>query len=258
LGRIDDQVARMAVDAAEKELEIAQSQAESNINVDVATKTAEVTRAELEAAYAANREQINSMSKEEVRRRHFAAQRSILQIKQAELEQSLAALAVLTRTSELGAAEARLSMHEITSPLDGLVTRVHRQLGEWVNPGDPVVSIARPDRLRVEGYLNMNDYAPSEIAGRPVRVSAELARGQSAQFDGKITLVQFEIQSDNSYEIWAEVLNRQENGQWLLRPGMKVSMEIQLQNGTAGGPGAGPSGLRQSSATRGSTRPTSR
>ena len=44
--------------------------------------------------------------------------------------------------------------------------RSHFRAGEWVEPGNPCVRIVRLDRLRIEGFLNVKDFSPSEV-GQP-------------------------------------------------------------------------------------------
>jgi hypothetical protein len=48
------------------------------------------------------------------------------------------------------------------------------------------------------------------------------------QFTGKIIYISPLVQAGGEYRVWAEVSNRQENGQWLLRPGLNAEMTIQL------------------------------
>ena len=46
---------------------------------------------------------------------------------------------------------------------------------------------------------------------------------------GKITFVNTLVQAGGEYKVWAEVENREENGQWLLRPGLNVTMQIHMR-----------------------------
>jgi macrolide-specific efflux system membrane fusion protein len=100
--------------------------------------------------------------------------------------------------------------------------------GEWVEPGNEVLRLVRLDRLRIEGFLNASDFSPSEVSNRPVRVTVELARGRKETFQGKIVFVNPLVQAGGVYRVWAEVVNRMENNQWLLRPGLLAEMTIDV------------------------------
>lgn len=67
---------------------------------------------------------------------------------------------------------------------------------------------------------------PGDVFGKPVKVVVELADGKLFVFDGEVTFVSPLIEAGSQYRIWAEVENRQEHGQWLLRPGMQAEMTI--------------------------------
>ena len=43
-----------------------------------------------------------------------------------------------------------------------------------------------------------------------------------------ITFVNPLVQAGGEYRVWAEVVNRQENGEWLLRPGLEAEMTIDV------------------------------
>ena len=49
------------------------------------------------------------------------------------------------------------------------------------------------------------------------------------RLDGKIVFVSPLVQPGGEYLVWAEVENKQENGHWLLRPGLTATMTIQLK-----------------------------
>ena len=48
--------------------------------------------------------------------------------------------------AEVEAAEENINRHQIRSPLNGMVVKVHRHAGEWVQPGDPVLHVIRIDQ----------------------------------------------------------------------------------------------------------------
>jgi macrolide-specific efflux system membrane fusion protein len=101
------------------------------------------------------------------------------------------------------------------------------QKGEWVEVGKPVVRIVRLDKLRVEGFIHVRDALPGDIVDRSVKVAVELARGQKREFTGKITFVSPLVQAGGDYRVWADVDNRREQDQWLLRPGLEAEMTLE-------------------------------
>jgi multidrug efflux pump subunit AcrA (membrane-fusion protein) len=109
------------------------------------------------------------------------------------------------------------------------VVELKAREGEWVQAGDTVMRLVRVDLLRVEGYLNANEYRQSEIQGRPVDVAVTLAHGQKETFPGRVVFVKPLVQAGGEVLIRAEIKNRQENGVWLLDPGMNAEMTIQLR-----------------------------
>jgi multidrug resistance efflux pump len=149
-----------------------------------------------------------------------------LQIEQARHEQKLAGLQTQVESARVEMADDGIRRRQLRAPVDGEIVEVFAQSGEWVKPGDPVIRIIRMDRLRVEGFVNAAKHTPGEIAGKEVRVSVPLARGATATFKGRITFVDPRVHAGNESRIWAEVENRQEQGQWLLRPGAEVMMTV--------------------------------
>jgi multidrug efflux pump subunit AcrA (membrane-fusion protein) len=88
------------------------------------------------------------------------------------------------------------------------------------------VQIVRMDRLRVEGFVAASEWNVDELVGREAIVEVELARGQRERFAGRVTYISPLVTAGGKYRVRAEVENRLSNDEWLLRPGMTVSMTI--------------------------------
>ena len=86
--------------------------------------------------------------------------------------------------------------------------------------------IARMDRLRIQGYVEGNQFDPHEVANKPVTVTLELAT-ESIDFTGQIVFVSLEKKA-NRYQVWAEVNNVERNGRWVLQSDHEVAMTIHL------------------------------
>ena len=229
VGKVDDTQPQMEKRLAGIEQAAAKEQSENDIKVRYADAAAQVAQAEYEAAIEANGKVKGTFPLTEIRRLKLAWHRAFLEIEQAQIEQRLSAFTFDTRGAELEATEMNIARRKIETPIDGEVVTMLKHAGEWLQPGEPVMRIVRFDTLRIEGFLNASEYDPSEIAGRPVVVEVELARGRRVQFSGQITYVSPLVQAGGEYRVWAEVSNRQENDQWLLRPGLNAEMTIQLQ-----------------------------
>ena len=241
LGRIDDARTVTAQKVAGLKLKVAQEQAGNNVNVRYAEAAANVAHAEYDQAWRANQRTPGTVTDAELRRLMLSERRATLAIEQAALDLRVAGLEAKVHEAEVEAAAGEVQRRQVSSPLDGIVVRVNRHLGEWVQPGDPVVHVVRMDRLRIEGFLSAADtldrdgrvtargYAPADVAGRSVTVPVELAAGRRESFQGKVVFVSPLVQAGGEYRFWAEVDNRKQGDHWLLLPGSMAEMTIHLQ-----------------------------
>lgn len=229
LARIDDEQPQLQRYAAERELRAALAQAEDDIAIRYAQAAAEVMTAELQRSLDINRRAPNTISEAEINQQRLEKHRSELQIDRSRLDQRVAVLTAEVKEAEVKSSEASIRRRRITAPLDGMVADVLRQKGEWLNAGDPVLRIVRMDRLRVEGFLDGSRYNPVDAARRPVRVTFTVAGGRRVELPGQIVFINPEAPAGNKHRVRALVQNRQEQGEWLLRPGMSVEMTIAVQ-----------------------------
>ncbi len=229
LARIDDSRALMQHRVAQLELKVAHEKAANDINVRYATAASKVAEAEYQQAVDANQKVSGSVPLAEVRRLLLTHNRSELQIEQAKLDLRVSGLEAQVRQAEVEAALENVGRRHITAPLDGEVVRIYRHAGEWVQPGDPVMHVMRMDRLKIEGFLNAKDYSQAEIDGRLITATVELARGRRETFQGKVVFVSPLVEAGGEFRVWAEVLNRQQNDDWLLSPGLAAEMTIHLK-----------------------------
>lgn len=153
-----------------------------------------------------------------------------LAVKTAELELQEAILKRRIAKSQVQLTEANLAMREITSPHDGIVVEIYKNVGESVMAGISVYRVVDVDQLRVIGYLDAAD-AWRVRPGQTVRIVPEPDGNDLAieheVFAGKITFVDSEIDTKTrTCRVLAEVENR--GG--LLRSGLDCRMEIDLRN----------------------------
>ena len=229
VGRLGDERARIQLKAAQTELTAAEKQAANNVNVRFADRATAIAQAELDDANDANRRVRGTVTTAEVRRRRFEVQRAAFRTEQAQMEFEIAALTRDTRMAELDAARHAIARRQLQAPFGGVVVEIFKHEGEWVNPGDPVYRIVRLDQLWVEGFLSADTYLPSEIADKPVTVTARITSNRNAQFRGRVVFVSPEVDPISSvFRVKALVENQLDGKHWLLRPGLKTSMTIHL------------------------------
>jgi macrolide-specific efflux system membrane fusion protein len=151
LAQIDDSQPRLQRQAAEAELKAARAKAEDDIEIRYSDAAYRVAQAEYQSSVEANRKIGNTIPQMEIRRLELTQQRARLQIDRSKLEQNVARLEADVSQANVDAAQAAMQRRRIASPIDGVLLAVHKQPGEWVQAGEPVLRVARMDLLRVEG-----------------------------------------------------------------------------------------------------------
>ena len=201
------------------------AKAESDVDVRYSQKAQGVAEmAFLKAKQSADRIP-GSVTDVELERLKLEWEKTGLQIEQAELERRLAALDATSKGVEVEAADKAIERRVIRSPLAGEVEEVIPHQGEWLQPGDPLARVIRTDRLKVEGFVDATRFNPADVRDRPVTVEARLAGDRRETFQGRIVNVRPRMES-GSYRVLAEVDNRQDDGEWLLRAGQFVTMTV--------------------------------
>jgi multidrug efflux pump subunit AcrA (membrane-fusion protein) len=228
LVQIDDSIPQQQVKVAEAELNAAKVQAENKIPEKYALASLDVANQKYKINEEANRRVSDSVPLMLLRESFLECQQMALSVDKARMDTTIAVKQWEVKKAQLEAAQENLKHRKLLSTLNGQVRELPFHVGEWVQPGDTVVHVVQMNVLRAQGYLKPSEFSPSEIIGRPVAVKVELARGRTATFPGRIAFVDPRI-GPNGYEIRALVNNREENGQWLLFPGMKGQMTIQLK-----------------------------
>ncbi|MDZ4821524.1 MAG: HlyD family efflux transporter periplasmic adaptor subunit, partial [Planctomycetota bacterium] len=153
LAKVEDDAAVAALAKARFELEIATAKAKNDVSVRYSKKAAEVAHADYQRAKDSLEQFKKSVSATEMDQLRLTAERSELEIEQAQEELAIARLTEKLHRAELNSAEIDVRRRQTVAPFDGMVVQVKKQRGEWVNPGDTILRIMRLDRLRVETFL---------------------------------------------------------------------------------------------------------
>ncbi len=228
IAKIDEREAMILKKAAESALAAAKTEANNNVRVEFARMTNETDKAEYDKNKLANR---NSRSGDvitliELMRLELKYKTSGLQIKQAELDKELAKFTELSKQAELEAAELKIDRRKVQSHINGMVVKLYKQEGEWVAIGEPIVQIVQMDKLKVAGRFPVEHYSPAQLRNRRVTVTANIG-GVAQSFDGRVASIGHLVELGHC-DVFVEVENRQENNEWLLRPGMMTNMQIHL------------------------------
>jgi macrolide-specific efflux system membrane fusion protein len=223
LARIDDAEAKLAADRAEVELAVARREAANELPVLAAAKAAEAARAELKRAVDSQAKFEKSISQTELDRLRLAADEAEYKQRQAVHIRETAELTARVKENELQTIRHRLQLHQIMAPIEGVVVEVKRRIGEWVEPGMPVVRLVLMDRLRVEAFAGAADLGSGAV-GRAVEFRVAQADGEAAgKYEGRISFVSPEVNPVNGQvRLWAEVPNVDNT----LRPGMNGTLVL--------------------------------
>jgi macrolide-specific efflux system membrane fusion protein len=228
IAKIDDNQPQMERRKAQAEHDQAVAKAASDVDVRYSQKAKDVAVKAWEKSENAHKQSPGSVTEVERDRLRLEAEKTELQIEQANLERKLAALAAASKGVEVEAAENGIERRLLKSPLDGVVVQVFPHQGEWMQPGDPLARVVRTDKVKVEGYVDAAAWDPEQVRDRPVTVQVTLAKDRRESFAGRMVFVSPLDESGGDYKVVAEVENRRSEAakQWLLRPGKTVTMTV--------------------------------
>jgi macrolide-specific efflux system membrane fusion protein len=229
LGHIDDRQPSMDKKISQLKHDAAKAQADSDVDIRFAQAAWDAAKAEYEMDQQAIEKIKGAISGVDIIKVKLAERKAKAGLDKAKVDRQQLIYESDTKGAEVEAAELSIERRRIKAPFDGVVTNVYRHPGEWVAPGDPVIKVVQLDRLRIEGFLSASEYDPPEIDGRKVSIVVELAHGRKVNFDGKIVFVSPLVSAGGEYVVFAEVNNKQDNGLWVLRPGLFATMTIHLK-----------------------------
>ncbi|QDU54859.1 efflux RND transporter periplasmic adaptor subunit [Aeoliella mucimassa] len=235
--QLDDVEARMQVRVAEQKLASAKARALDTIEEKYARAAADAAKATYDDLVAANSGGIdNVVPTTDLRAKKLEWVRAMLQIEKAQKDRDLAVHDYQVAKVEAEAAEVEVQRRVVTSPLSGQVVDLFRKQGEWVEPGEPILQLAKYDVLQCEGSVNLAKYDPREVQGCKVTIKAEVGLGRIEEATGRITYVEQQVlyDGDYTYKVLAEIPNREDRGRWALYPGLRATMTIHLGTATAG------------------------
>ncbi len=220
---VEGRIARIAVDAGDRV---------SAGDVMVALDD-ELARLELDQARAAEREAAARLAE---------AERRVAEARELALRQSFARTEVLSREADVARTradldrlravsaydEALLDRHTLRAPFDGVVSLREADLGEWVTPDSPVLTLVAVDRLWLDlrvpqGYFGRID---EDVA---MQFGVDALAG--ARFDAAISdIVPVSDPTTRTFLVRARIDNR--DGR--MTPGMSARATLRLATGREG------------------------
>lgn len=142
-----------------------------------------------------------------------AESREMLQQRQAEHSQAIAAVRQL---------DARLVQKQIVAPFSGQLGVRQVNPGQYLNPGDKVVSLTALDQLFVDFTVPQQELAKLQ-PGREVRIASDAWPGRT--FTARVTTIEPRIdEQSRNVSVQATLANPDRT----LRPGMYVSAALTL------------------------------
>jgi multidrug resistance efflux pump len=230
LGKLDDDDARARRRAAETEQKVAISQKEkAAAGLTSAKATTNVARAEVVESVEINKRAPGSVPPTQVRRQELTVERAASEEIVADRELETATLTIDAKDAQFDVADITWKHHQIESSIDGVIVQLYRRVGEWVSPGDPIMRIVHLDKVRVEAFVDAEQYTPDQIFGREVEVTMYLPNGRTERFSSVISYVNPLVES-GEHRVWCDVVNRRHNGHWILNPGRFAEMSINLNS----------------------------
>lgn len=229
IARIDDTLSKLQKKVAEAELEVAKKRSEDQVSVDYARAAARTYWKDYDRKKEVNENVPGAVPQADIEMAALKYEEYRFQTKKAQFELGIAALEVNVKEASVAAADEHIRRRAIRAPWGGVVDRVIRHTGDWVQPGDPLLRLVRMDKLRVKCFLSAAEHAPGDVMGRPVSIVVKLARGRTTTFQGKVLGISPLVEANRTFLVWAEIDNRKANGFWLLRDGMRADMTIELK-----------------------------
>lgn len=236
LAVIDDELAQKRKQTAEAEFEAARAQAESD---------AEVRSADSRSKYYAEEYKLNEnlskrdvASQSELRKVKVQWENAIADVDAARVKLAIAKLTQEVKQATVAQTAVEVRNFQVDAKLrvegDAEVVEVLKHVGDWVQTGESIMRLVMMAEVKVQGQLNIADFAPEEVAGQPAQIEVARTIGGKKtirKVDAKIDYVSSVVEADGSYRVWAKVRNVETAPNvWLLLPGTNVDMTVQLKS----------------------------
>lgn len=210
-----DVIARIRDSIAKATYLIAEHESSNDIEIQFARKAGELAQLKYERAQQADRTLTGTVTEFELRELRLDAERTLLQLQQAQHQ---FAIAQLRKQEQL----EQLNSFQIVAPFDGFVRVTQKKPGEFVREGEVVLEIINDTLMRVEGFIDI-EHLPSVAIGNDVTIYLKQLQGETVASTGRINFVDAKIEPiSNMVRISAHV----QNSNSILKDGYLVTMAI--------------------------------
>ena len=149
-----------------------------------------------------------------------------LRLRESEVEVDAATLK--QKQAEEQRQQARVERHTLRAPFSGVVSERHTEVGEWIEPGSPVLTLVAVDDLRIELRVPQEFYSRINTQSA---LSITLDALPGRVFDGTIEAV-VPVSDASSRTFLTHV--KLDAGDARITPGMSVHGKLNLTTGRQG------------------------
>ena len=126
--------------------------------------------------------------------------------------------------------ELELEDLDIRSPIDGVITAIHKRASQFVLPGDPIVTVTGTDSEWIVFYIrdgmDVDPQINQPVRVRPRQKGAEFVDSVIAEIGPRHQAVPIEMLSDPTVPEWAHPIFIRRPADLPLRPGERVDVEF--------------------------------
>ncbi|ODA29185.1 hypothetical protein A6X21_09635 [Planctopirus hydrillae] len=223
------------------QLRLAEAKASSDVNIRQHRVELEMAQTELLKSEEANAK-AKASSRTVIAVPELELVKLRLSIRKAELEIEKATHELEVAKKECDLARAEVEALLLKAPFSGVINRCYRSVGEVIKPGDPVVEIVNPERIRIEGRIPWEMLSLVRV-GQTVKISPQpqtqlktsaattvpptpsIVKHEGEEIATRAVIGFIDATSDpvtQETRFWVET--RAENA-WL-RPGLRVRLEL--------------------------------
>ncbi|MFK7767215.1 MAG: efflux RND transporter periplasmic adaptor subunit [Mariniblastus sp.] len=219
---IDDAMVKLELEKLKKERDIAAKEASTEVELQYAKRSIEVSEADLNRAKRSNDRQPGAISRSEIDQLQLKVQRAIAEKDKTEFSISVRKMQTEVKTMEVSIGEKKLSDHKITSPITGMVVEILKKQGEWVEASEPVAKIIRLDKLKTEIKVPAA-IALDNLVGSKAIFVPNLKSLAGKKYSATVIFIQPEANPVNaSVRVWVEI----ENDNLDLVPGLTGKLTV--------------------------------
>lgn len=225
---LDARIALAEITVQTKELEQAKLKAGDQSQILYSEAAFEVAKNEVEISDKLYKDRAEDLSTNQ--KKKLELKKAELQIKVSNIEHAKDKAAVGVSEAKLEAASVQTALRKINAHWDGLVSDVKKEQFDYVRAGEVILRLTDMSKIRVNGQVRVN-IPPHLLLNSKARVSVQIAPGVKHEVDGIVGFVAPRASEPDTYRMWVEIDNvRLQDGQFLMREGMKATIEIVSPN----------------------------